>query len=148
MEDLNHDDSFESVSMGDLFERLILLPIGDTVHEEARKFIYEALSILERCQSKKAKSVPLTVHSRDKISTHLILYEFIALSLVRKAETDVAATAIYQKGDMWKYCGSRILWTKRDEEHTEDFANLIRTTAADPSICLHQFHLNYFSFVI
>ena len=103
--DLNPDTSFESLSTDDLFERLTLLPVGDTVLEEAQKFIYDTLSILEWCQSKQVKSIPPTSYSRDKTTTHLILYEFIALSLVREAETDVAAMAVYEKGT----CGSIVV---------------------------------------
>ena len=112
MENLNPDDSFESVSTNDPIERPTLLPIGDTVLEEARRFFYEALSILEVCQSEQANPIPPAAYPKDKTSTRLMLYEFIALSLVHEAEADVAATAIYEKRDMQRYFGPRIVWTK------------------------------------
>jgi hypothetical protein len=108
-------------------------PVDYYVHNEENDFLDEAIALLNSIYPNgpaDVEDVVMYPHDNDT-AKHIILYNWIALSLVRKAERDVAAIAVYQHGD-----GVNVYWTKNsiddeDVQHAEEFGALVRRAARD-----------------
>ena len=78
---------------------------------------------------------------------HVILYGFLALSLVREKEQDVAAIAIYHFKDTVEVYYTKNTMKQADVDHANELAELIRSTAKD---CLNtiDFFDQYFELIL
>ena len=124
-------------------------PADYFLQNEEKDFLDEAIVLLNSIYSRgraDGKDVVMYPHD-DDIAKHIILYNWIALSLVRKAEGDVAAVAVYQQSD-----GLTVYWTKNsidneDIQHAEEFAAFVRRAAKD-RIPQKEFQTLYFDIMI
>jgi len=84
----------------------------------------------------------------DKARFHLIIYSFIALSLVQFGNRDVCATAVYQQGD-----GFEVYLSRNDppDDRFHDIATelvaLIRSTAMQGEPNKEKFIIRYFDLI-
>jgi hypothetical protein len=77
---------------------------------------------------------------------HLLLYNWLALSLVRDEGGDVAAVGVYVLNDQIKVFYTKNELTQDDKSHASQFAQLIRYAAARRST-LEEFQDSYFEFI-
>ena len=78
---------------------------------------------------------------------HIILYNWIALSLVRERHADVAAVAVYRlKGKPTRVYYAKNNLTPADEAHAKEFAELVQF-AASTTISIVEFQKKYFSLI-
>ena len=146
MEEHTHSTNDEAVVSFDISKTPPpYLPVDYYVHNEKNDFLDEAIALLNSIYPNgpaNVEDVFMYPHD-DDTAKHIILYNWIALSLVRKAERDVAAIAVYQHGD-----GVTVYWTKNsiddeDVQHAEEFGALVRRAARD-RIPQREFQTLYF----
>ena len=123
------------------------MQVPPMIANETNDFVDESILFLHLSHKKKTNSkqwmsyLP-TLNSSD--AKHLILYDWIALSLVREAHADVAAVATYTSPKK----PSRVYYAKNnlnslDEAHAKEFADLVRL-AASTGMPLEEFQTQYF----
>ena len=123
------------------------MQVPPMIANETNDFVDESILFLHLSHKKKTNSkqwmsyLP-TLNSSD--AKHLILYDWIALSLVREAHADVAAVAAYTSPEQ----PSRVYYAKNnlnslDEAHANEFADLVRLAASN-GMPFHEFQTQYF----
>jgi hypothetical protein len=129
------------------FEALISLDVDAEISKEERLFFYEGLNILHRLQKHNGYRPRLEAMTRCS-TKHQILYGFLALALVRKAQEDVAAVAVHilKSGVVVHYCKNRV--DDSDLSHAAELAGLIRSVAANPRSGMKEFQINIFHMLI
>jgi hypothetical protein len=152
------DTTLKTSKLNDISQEVL-----DNLHTD---FFYEAQAILddtaaycEFCDVSELRNLTLTpteahINPRRR-KDFLYLCDFMALSLVRRAEYDVAAIAVYELPE-----GVEFLWSKNisqgntsacsdrlDEIHAQQLQELIRETAKlrTPN---YEFHQNYFRLML
>ena len=139
------DEEDDTVDFAPLFPTTI----SDTIRFENREFIYEAISLLNRCQRHIDPEGGSPVYSTaSKPINNLIFYGFLALALARDAERDAAAIAIYHSKSQVRVYYTKNEFLDGDDEHTEKLANLVRSTARDPAIDKKTFYQRYFNLIV
>src|SRR5438046_9072608 len=106
------------------------LPVDPVIANDQNDLLDESILLLHLIQKKKTNSEHWVSYLRDLDdyeSKHIILYNWIALSLVREAYADVAAVAAYKFKDK----PSRVYYGKNnlnssDIAHANEFADLVR----------------------
>jgi hypothetical protein len=131
------------------------LPIDPHIQNETRDFVDEVIVLLLEAQRLKMIKESWTLHDdspwiNEREKKHLVLYNWIALSLVRAPHADVAAIAVYRFKDSR---GTEVYYSKNevkpeDESHAQEFAALIRETASSAvRVGIHEFQSKYFQLI-
>jgi OTT_1508-like deaminase len=124
------------------------VPVNPIIANQHNDFVDESILLLHFLHKKKTNSEHWVSYLRDFNDNevkHLILYNWIALSLVREAYADVAAVAVYSFNDK----PSRVYYAKNNlnstnEAHANEFADLVRLLAS-ATISVDEFQTEYFS---
>jgi hypothetical protein len=114
---------------------------------ETNDFLDESILLLHLLEKRRKNSeywVSYLNKYSDYDTKHIILYNWIALSLIRDAHSDVAAVAVYRLKDK----PARVYYAKNkldsaDESHVKEFADLVRL-AASTSMSITDFQTRYF----
>src|SRR5437762_11620568 len=123
------DDRENTEMLDDEYDTLYThMPVDPIIANEQNDFVDECILLLHLLHKKKTNSEYWVSYLRDLDAyelKHVILYNWIALSLVREAHADVAAVAVYRFKDK----PSRIYYAKNnlnslDEAHAKEFADL------------------------
>src|SRR5579859_2324569 len=101
----------------------------ESITREDRDFVHEGLALLYEMSSTPDDPYQWKVPETDDLIKHLSLYNWIALSIVRKAQRDVAAIAVSRARRHMTVFYAKNQIEPEDVEHAEQFANLIRNTA-------------------
>lgn len=123
------------------------MTVDPGIAKEDHDFLDESILLLHLLQKNTANSGLWESYLRkysDHEKKHIILYNWIALSLVREAHSDVAAVAVYTLKDR----PTRLYYAKNnladaDKAHAIEFADLVRL-AASTAMSLDDFRKNYF----
>jgi hypothetical protein len=122
--------------------------VDPAVAGETRDFVDECILLLHVLERPKPNSENWESHLHNYNESdrkHIILFNWIALSLVREAHGDVAAVAIYRlkdKPDRIYYAKNNL--SSADEAHVKEFADLVRL-AASTTMPIAEFQIKYFS---
>jgi hypothetical protein len=106
-------------------------PADYVIQNETADFVDEALALIYHIRS--LPDDPWQDHMPDhddQQKKHLILYNWIALSLVTD-EHDVAAIAVYQRQDSVYVYWTKNELTHEDVQHANEFAQLVREAACN-----------------
>ena len=153
---MDHIATPESVSDADInademdWESCNMFPdVDPVILNEELDFVDEAIILLDLARKTKNFSKPKWksyLHDlTDSEKKHLILYNWIATSIVREKAADVAAVAAYVFNDAR---GTQVYYSKNsitteDELHVQQFAQMIQAAAKNP-ISLQEFQAQYF----
>lgn len=127
-------------------------PIDPYVQNETRDFVDEVIILLLEAQQLNTIKEPWTLHDdsvwlNDRVKKHLVLYNWIALSLVCAPYSDVVDIAVYRcedpRGTEVYYAKNQV--TPEDESHAQEFTTLIRETASSAvRVSIHDFQRKIF----
>jgi hypothetical protein len=125
------------------------IDVDERVKNETREFFYEALLLLERSQSNSRidEEEESVQEIADSSAKHVILYAFLALSLVRDAERDVAAVAVYQMKNRVHVYFTKNSLNDTDTTMAKRLVKLICDAARDRTIESRDFHEHYFRYI-
>jgi hypothetical protein len=122
------------------------MDIDECIKNEEREFFYEALLLLERSQNKDVNDGEEEHPDEitDVSSKDIILYAFLALSLVKDAERDVAAVAVYEMKDSVRVFYTKNRLNEGDIAMANQLVDIVRTAARDSTMTASAFHELYF----
>ena len=142
------DTSFDSIEVE--FEPVAPVTIPDEIRLNDNEYFYECVSLLNRCTVGRQSHIiefPSSI-DENEVPKHFVLFSFIALSLVIDDKYDVAAVAIYHfKEKVEVYYAKNWVRRPQDIKHAEEFAQIVRKTAAGKDTC-ETFQDQYFSLIL
>ena len=130
--------------------------VSREVVDDNREYLPELIAILSKTQrisprqdDNEFEDGPSQFSNLDeKERRHLIIYSFLALSIVLEDQRDVAAVAVYQLPDSIQiYYAKNLEITDAFRSHVEELASLVRSTARDHSFSKDRFIDEYFTLI-
>jgi hypothetical protein len=138
-----------SAEMQEPTTSLPCFPADDHTRNETNDFIDEALVLLNGIYPNTPPRFPDVqkyLHD-ERVKNRFMLYNWIALSLVRREQMDVAAVAVYETNEGLTVYYTKTSMDEGDEAHAEKFAEMVRTFAKQPP-STQKFQKDYFDLVI
>ena len=116
------------------------VPIDESIVAEDRDFLDEAIVLLHEIQKLQHNDRNPVGRDewkyylddyKDADKKHLLLYNWLALSLIRAEKRDVAAIAVYQLADKYRIFYTKNSLNEEDIAHANQLCDLVRNAATN-----------------